>query len=54
MAEITRKRVGELQRGVIKILIDQPEGLPAKDVLQRLETNVPALPFTFTFYQSMN
>ena len=37
MAEITRRRVGELQRGVIKILLDSPQGLPAKEVLQRLD-----------------
>src|SRR5208282_6002315 len=37
MPEITRKRVGELQRGVMKILMDHPDGFPAKDVLQRLE-----------------
>ncbi len=37
MAEITRRRVGELQRGVFKTLLEQPDGLPAKDVLERLE-----------------
>jgi restriction system protein len=41
MPEITRRRVGELQRGVIKILLDYPDGLPAKEVLQRLEYVVP-------------
>src|ERR1035438_7885227 len=45
MPEITRKRIGELQRGVIKILVDYPEGLPAKDVLQRLEKTVPPTNF---------
>jgi restriction system protein len=45
MPEITRKRIGELQRGVIKILIDHPDGLPAKDVLQRLEKEVPPTDF---------
>jgi hypothetical protein len=29
MAEITRKGVGELQRGVFKILLNFPDGLPA-------------------------
>lgn len=41
MPEVTRKRIGELQRGVFKILLDYPDGLPAKDVLQRLEKVVP-------------
>jgi len=45
MAEITRRRVGELQRGVFKILLDHPDGLPAKDVLQRLEKVVPPTDF---------
>ena len=45
MAEITRKRVGELQRGVFKILLDYPDGLPAKEVLQQLEQVVPPTDF---------
>ncbi len=45
MAEITRKRVGELQRGVFKILLDSPDGLPAKDVLNRLPQVVPPTEF---------
>src|SRR5712692_447925 len=50
MAEITRRRVGELQRGVFKILLDHPEGLPAKDVLQRLEQVVPPSDFEKSNY----
>lgn len=45
MAEITRRRVGELMRGVVKILLDSPEGLPAKEVLGRLEKVVPPTEF---------
>lgn len=45
MAEITRKRVGELQRGVLKILLDHPEGLQANEVLERLEKLVPPTDF---------
>jgi len=50
MAEITRKRVGELQRGVFKILLDQPEGLPAKEVLKRMEQVVPPTEFEKSDY----
>ena len=50
MAEITRRRVGELQRGVFKILLDYPDGLPAKDVLQRLEQVVPPSDFEKSNY----
>jgi restriction system protein len=50
MAEITRKRVGELQRGVFKILLDQPEGLTAKEVLKRMEQVVPPTEFEKSDY----
>jgi len=50
MAEITRKRVGELQRGVFKILLDFPDGLPAKEVLQRLEQVVQPTDFEKSDY----
>jgi restriction system protein len=50
MAEITRKRVGELQRGVFKILLDYPDGLPANEVLERLESVVPPTDFEKSDY----
>lgn len=50
MAEITRKRVGELQRGVFKILLDHAEGLPANEVLERLEKIVPPTDFEKSDY----
>jgi len=50
MAEITRRRVGELQRGVFKILLDHPDGLPANEVLERLETLVPPTDFEKSDY----
>ena len=50
MPEITSRRVGELQRGVFKILVDQPDGLPAKEVLQRLEAVVPPSDFEKSNY----
>ncbi len=30
MSNISRRRIGELERGVFKILLDHSEGLPAK------------------------
>jgi hypothetical protein len=36
MAEITRKRQGELMAGVFRTLQENPEGLAAKEVLHRL------------------
>jgi restriction system protein len=50
MAEITKKRTGELQRGAFKILSDQPDGLPAREVLERLEKSVPPTPFEKSYY----
>lgn len=50
MPDITRRRVGELQRGVIKILLDVPDGLPAKEVLSRLEHVVPPTEFEKSDY----
>jgi len=50
MAEISVKRVGELQRGVFKILLDHSEGLPAKEVLHRMEQIVPPTSFENTDY----
>lgn len=50
MAEITRKRVGELQRGVFKILLDHPEGLPAREVIKRMEEAVPPTDFEKSDY----
>ena len=32
MAEITRRRLGELVQGVLRILKDQPDGMRARDV----------------------
>lgn len=49
-AQITRKRVGELMRGVFKILLDFPEGLPAKEVLHRLEQVAPPTEFEKSDY----
>ncbi len=50
MAEITRRRVGELQRGVFKILVDHPDGLPANEVLELLEKLVPPTDFERSDY----
>ena len=46
MAEITRKRQGELLVGVFKLLTQQHgDGLPAKEVLARLRAEVLPHPF---------
>lgn len=50
MAEITLKRRGELVRGVFRLLLKEPEGLAAKDVLSRLEQLVPPTEFERSTY----
>lgn len=45
MAEITRKRTAELLRKVFEILLEFPEGLQAKDVLQRVAQALPPSDF---------
>jgi restriction system protein len=50
MAEITRRRSGELVRGVFGLLSAHPEGLPAKIVLEKLVGLVPPTDFEKTTY----
>ncbi|MGH7717422.1 MAG: restriction endonuclease [Gemmatimonadaceae bacterium] len=45
MAETTRERQGELVRAVFAVLLDQPEGMAAADVLADVERRVPPTPF---------
>lgn len=50
MAEITRRRSGELVRGVFKLLLAHPEGMPAKAVLEELPKFVPPTDFENTTF----
>jgi restriction system protein len=50
MAEITRQRVGELVRKVFQILKGNPDGLPAKTVLEQLEKIIPPTDFEKSDY----
>jgi restriction system protein len=50
VAEITRKRQGELLAGVVELLSGHPEGMPAKEVLSKLRTLVPPTPFEAADY----
>lgn len=43
MPEITQKRVGQLVRHAFAILLHHPDGLPAKEVLAKLEQSVSPL-----------
>ncbi len=50
MAEVNPRRNGELLRGVFRILRDHPEGLPAHEVLSKLESDVPPNDFDKSEY----
>jgi restriction system protein len=50
MAEISRKRVGELVRGVFHLLLPHPDGLPGKLILERLPTLIPPTDFEQSTY----
>jgi restriction system protein len=52
MAEIARKRQGELMAAVFRVLEGAPEGLPAKELLARLPAEVPPTPFEASEYPS--
>lgn len=45
MAEITARRRGELVRAVFKVLLNHPDGLPAKDVLKHVEDAIDLTDF---------
>src|SRR4051812_18113464 len=50
MAEISAKRIGQLLRGVFQILLPLPDGLQAKDVLERLQAVCPPTEFEKSMY----
>ncbi len=50
MAEITRKRVGEVIRAAFSILFEHPEGMRAKDVLAQLEHSLTLSDFEKSDY----
>jgi len=45
MAEVTRKRLGELTRGVFAVLNDSSDSLPASQVLKMTAERIPPSPF---------
>lgn len=50
MSNMSRKRMGELQRGVFTILQDQPDGIPAKEIISRMAKVVPPTEFEKSDY----
>ncbi|WP_027797594.1 restriction endonuclease [Paraburkholderia acidipaludis] len=52
MAEITRRRTGQLLRALFDLLISSPDGLPARVALQQLESRVTLSNFEKSEYES--
>jgi restriction system protein len=50
MAKVSTARADELLRGTFQVLMDEPDGLQAKTVLQRLEKVVPPTDFENSCY----
>lgn len=50
MAEITVKRLGELLKCVLGILIEHPDGLPVREVIREVENKIPLTDFEKTMY----
>lgn len=45
MAEVTRRRVGELQQGVLKVLVEADGSVRAQEAINEVEKLVPPTPF---------
>ena len=52
MAEITRKRSGELVRVMFELLLDKPDGLPAQEVLDHIANTMQLTDYEKGFYAS--
>jgi restriction system protein len=52
MAEITRRRQGEMLQGILAILRDVPDGVPAQEALSRLEKRLSLSPYEQGTYKS--
>ena len=52
MAEITRRRTGELRRKLFNILMAAPDGVQASAALQALASRVPLTPYEADSYEA--
>jgi restriction system protein len=50
MAEITRQRQGEMIEAVLSVLKDEPEGLPVRDVIERVRGILPPTEYELSDY----
>jgi len=52
VAEVSRERLGAIQRAIFQVLLTEPDGLPVKEVARRAEELCPATPFEDEDYPS--
>jgi restriction system protein len=52
VAEVTRKRTGEILQAVFAVLEEHPDGLQARRVIQEVERRLPPTPFEQSDYPS--
>lgn len=50
MPQLTQRRIGELMRAVFQVLADNPDGLPAREVLDQVEHRIPLTDFEQSSY----
>lgn len=52
MAEITRQRTGQFLRVIFKLLMDKPDGPPAKDILAEIPKVIPLTEYESGYFTS--
>lgn len=52
MADVTRRRTGEMLRKLFEILLPLPDGLPAREALERLASSIELTPYESGDYDS--
>ena len=52
MPEVTRRRTGEHLRALFSILLEAPDGMPARDALAALQAKMTLTPYEAGEYES--
>jgi len=52
MANVSRRRTGEFLKEVYKLLLDKPDGLPPKDILNHIGKTMPLTEYEKGYYSS--
>lgn len=52
MADLSKRRIGELQQAILQVLKDNPDGIAAKSIPSHIEPILPFTEFEKSFYES--